>query len=143
MHPEDANDFDRFAHLIDTLPLNDLARTEANKVLNRLARENGGNEYALLYDYLEYLLSLPWQKEEANAIDVAAAESILDEDHYGLKKVKTRVIEQIAVMALRKNRVVRSCFCGASWHGQNVCGPEHCAGFGAQVCAREPGRCAR
>lgn len=104
MHPEDANDFDRFAHLIDTLPLNDLARTEANKVLNRLARENGGNEYALLYDYLEYLLSLPWQKEEANAVDVAAAESILDEDHYGLKKVKTRVIEQIAVMALRKKQ---------------------------------------
>ena len=104
MHPEDANDFDRFAHLIDTLPLNDLARTEANKVLNRLARENGGNEYALLYDYLEYLLSLPWQKEEANAIDVAAAESTLDEDHYGLKKVKTRVIEQIAVMALRKKQ---------------------------------------
>ena len=104
MHPEDANDFDRFAHLIDTLPLNDLARTEANKVLNRLARENGGNEYALLYDYLEYLLSLPWQKEEANAIDVAAAESILDEDHYGLKKVKTRVIEQIAGMALRKKQ---------------------------------------
>lgn len=104
MHPEDANDFDRFAHLIDTLPLNDLARTEANKVLNRLARENGGNEYALLYDYLEYLLSLPWQKEEANAIDVAAAESILNEDHYGLKKVKTRVIEQIAVMALRKKQ---------------------------------------
>lgn len=104
MHPEDANDFDRFAHLIDTLPLNDLARTEANKVLNRLARENGGNEYALLYDYLEYLLSLPWQKEEANAIDVVAAESILDEDHYGLKKVKTRVIEQIAVMALRKKQ---------------------------------------
>ena len=104
MHPEDANDFDRFAHLIDTLPLNDLARTEANKVLNRLARENGGNEYALLYDYLEYLLSLPWQKEEANAIYVAAAESILDEDHYGLKKVKTRVIEQIAVMALRKKQ---------------------------------------
>lgn len=103
MHPEDANDFDRFAHLIDTLPLNDLARTEANKVLNRLARENGGNEYALLYDYLEYLLSLPWQKEEANAIDVAA-ESILDEDHYGLKKVKTRVVEQIAVMALRKKQ---------------------------------------
>lgn len=104
MHPEDANDFDRFAHLIDTLPLNDLARTEANKVLNRLARENGGNEYALLYDYLEYLLSLPWQKEEANAINVAAAESILDEDHYGLKKVKTRVVEQIAVMALRKKQ---------------------------------------
>ena len=53
---------------------------------------------------MEYLISLPWQKEDAGEIDVAAAEAILNEDHYGLKKVKTRVIEQIAVMALRKKQ---------------------------------------
>ena len=105
MHPEEASDLERFAKAIEDLPLNEQARAEANKVLNRLARENGtGNEYALLYDYMEYLLSLPWQKEEAGDIDVAAAETILNEDHYGLKKVKTRVIEQIAVMALRKKQ---------------------------------------
>lgn len=105
MHPEEASDLERFAKAIEELPLNEQARAEANKVLNRLARENGtGNEYALLYDYMEYLLSLPWQKEEAGDIDVAAAETILNEDHYGLKKVKTRVIEQIAVMALRKKQ---------------------------------------
>lgn len=105
MHPEEALDLDRFAKAIEELPLNEQARTEAKKVLNRLARENGsGNEYALLYDYMEYLISLPWQKEDAGEIDVAAAEAILNEDHYGLKKVKTRVIEQIAVMALRKKQ---------------------------------------
>lgn len=104
MHPEDASDYERFAHLIETLPLNDLARAEANKVLGRLSRENGGNEYALLYDYLDYMLSLPWKKEEAAEINVARAEEILNEDHYGLKKVKTRVVEQIAVMALRKKQ---------------------------------------
>ena len=105
MHPEEASDLDRFAKAIEELPLNEQARTEAKKVLNRLARENGsGNEYALLYDYMEYLISLPWQKEDAGEIDVAAAEAILNEDHYGLKKVKTRVIEQIAVMALRKKQ---------------------------------------
>ena len=105
MHPEEASDLERFAKAIEELPLNEQARTEAKKVLNRLARENGsGNEYALLYDYMEYLISLPWQKEEAGEIDVAAAEAILNEDHYGLKKVKTRVIEQIAVMALRKKQ---------------------------------------
>ena len=105
MHPEEASDLERFAKAIDELPLNDQASAEAKKVLGRLERENGsGNEYALLYDYMEYLLSLPWQKEEAKTIDVAAAEKILDEDHYGLKKVKTRVIEQIAVMALRKKQ---------------------------------------
>lgn len=105
MHPEEASDLERFAKAIEELPLNEQARTEAKKVLNRLARENGsGNEYALLYDYMEYLISLPWQKEDAGEIDVAAAEAILNEDHYGLKKVKTRVIEQIAVMALRKKQ---------------------------------------
>lgn len=130
------NDFDRFAHLIDTLPLNDLARTEANKVLNRLARENGGNEYALLYDYLEYLLSLPWQKEEANAIDVAAAESILDEDHYGLKKVKTRVIEQIAVMALRKKQSGSILlFVGPPGTGKTSVGQSIERLWGASMCA--------
>lgn len=105
MHPEEASDLERFAKAIEELPLNEQARTEAKKVLNRLARENGsGNEYALLYDYMEYLISLPWQKEDAGEIDVTAAEAILNEDHYGLKKVKTRVIEQIAVMALRKKQ---------------------------------------
>ncbi len=105
MHPEEASDLERFAKAIEELPFNEQARTEAKKVLNRLARENGsGNEYALLYDYMEYLISLPWQKEDAGEIDVAAAEAILNEDHYGLKKVKTRVIEQIAVMALRKKQ---------------------------------------
>lgn len=105
MHPEEASDLERFAKAIEELPLNEQARTEAKKVLNRLARENGsGNEYALLYDYMEYLISLPWQKEDAGEIDVAAAEAILNEDHYGLKKVKTRVIEQISVMALRKKQ---------------------------------------
>ncbi|MEE0511324.1 MAG: endopeptidase La [Peptococcaceae bacterium] len=105
MHPEEASDLDRFAKAIEELPLNEQARAEANKVLNRLARENGtGNEYALLFDYMEYLLSLPWKKEEADDIDVAAAETILNEDHYGLKKVKNRVIEQIAVMALCKKQ---------------------------------------
>lgn len=105
MHPEESSDLERFAKAIEELPLNEQARTEATKVLNRLARENGsGNEYALLYDYMEYLISLPWQKEEADDIDVAAAETVLNEDHYGLKKVKTRVIEQIAVMALRKKQ---------------------------------------
>ena len=105
MHPEDASDLARFADQIEKLPLNDLARAEARKVLKRLERENGmGNEYALLVDYMEYLLALPWQKEEAKDIDVARAEAILDEDHYGLKKVKARVIQQIAVMALKKKQ---------------------------------------
>lgn len=105
MHPENSSDLDGFAKKIDELALNDLAKNEARKVLRRLRQENnGGNEYALLYDYMEYLLSMPWSKQEAKAVDVAKAEAILDEDHYGLKKVKSRVIQQLAVMALKKRQ---------------------------------------
>lgn len=105
MHPENSSDLDLFAKKIESLPMNDLAKNEARKVLRRLRQENaGGNEYALLFDYMEYLLALPWEKQEAGEIDVNAAQAVLDEDHYGLKKVKDRVIQQLAVMALKKRQ---------------------------------------
>lgn len=105
MHPENSSDLDAFAKKIETLPMNELAKSEARKILRRLRQENGGgNEYALLYDYMEYLLSLPWEKQVAKDVDVLKAEAILDEDHYGLKKVKDRVIQQLAVMALKKRQ---------------------------------------
>ena len=105
MHPENATGLEQFAKKIEDLPMNDFAKAEARKVLRRLNQENSsGNEYALLYDYLEYLLALPWEKAESQEIDVAAAEAILNEDHYGLDKVKRRVIQQLAVMALKKRQ---------------------------------------
>lgn len=105
MHPENLSELEQFATKIQTLPLNAQAKAEAEKVLRRLKQENGtGNEYALLYDYMEYLLSMPWKRQRAKKIDVAYAKKVLDEDHYGLKKVKTRVIQQIAVMSLKKKQ---------------------------------------
>ncbi|MBR7039812.1 MAG: endopeptidase La, partial [Oscillospiraceae bacterium] len=53
-------------------------------------------------DYLDFMASLPWQKEEAKEIDLDEAERILDADHFGLEKVKRRIIQQIAVMNLKK-----------------------------------------
>lgn len=105
MHPEEGDELDALEARMKETPLNEEAVTEANRVMRRLRHENGqGNEYALLYDYMEYLLSLPWVRAEAKDIDIAEAEKILDEDHYGLKKVKQRVIEQLAVMKLTKKQ---------------------------------------
>lgn len=105
MHPEEGDELDQFAARLEALPLGDEARAEANKVLRRLRQENGqGNEYALLYDYMEYFLSLPWEREEASDFDLDEAERILNEDHYGLKKVKQRVVEELAVMKLTKKQ---------------------------------------
>lgn len=62
------------------------------------------HEYGMLYDYLDFVTSLSWKKEPAFDVDLAEAEQILDEEHYGLKKVKRRIIEQMAVMALNKKQ---------------------------------------
>ncbi len=58
----------------------------------------------MLYDYLDFVTGLSWKKADAERIDLDAARRILDEDHYGLKKVKERVIQQIAVMNLKKRQ---------------------------------------
>lgn len=56
------------------------------------------------YDYLDFVTSLSWKHPEFTPIDLNRAEEILDEDHYGLKKVKERIIQQIAVMALNRKQ---------------------------------------
>ena len=58
----------------------------------------------MLYDYLDFLTGLSWKKEEQKEIDLDEAEKILSEDHFGLKKVKERMIQQIAVMNLKKQQ---------------------------------------
>ncbi len=58
----------------------------------------------MLYDWLDFVTGLSWKKEEQQFIDLGKAQEILDEDHYGLKKVKQRIIQQIAVMNLRKEQ---------------------------------------
>ena len=62
------------------------------------------HEYGLLYDYLDFVTSLSWKTPKMPSIDLKEAEAILDEDHYGLKKVKERIIQQLAVMALNKKQ---------------------------------------
>ena len=58
----------------------------------------------MLYDYLDFVTSLSWKAPRVSKIDLKKAEEILDEDHYGLKKVKERIIQQLAVMALNKKQ---------------------------------------
>lgn len=85
--------------------MNEEARKEAEKVLNRMKQEGkDSHEYGMLYDYLDFVTSLSWKTEEQTEINLQEAEEILDEDHYGLKKVKDRIIQQLAVMALNKKQ---------------------------------------
>lgn len=69
------------------------------KELDKLGRLNPQSpDYSVQYSYLDLLTSLPWNKLDPLTTDFASAEQILDSDHYGLEKVKERILEQLAVM---------------------------------------------
>ncbi|MBQ9031167.1 MAG: endopeptidase La [Parasporobacterium sp.] len=105
MHPENITDIQRFEEKIRESGMNETARKEAEKVLNRLKQEGHQSaETGMLYDYLDFVTGLSWKKEETKQIDLEEARKILDEDHTGLKKVKERIIQQIAVMNLKKQQ---------------------------------------
>ena len=105
MHPETVSDTRRFEQKIREAGMNETARMEAEKVLNRLKQEGSKSpEYGMLYDYLDFVTSLNWKKAAPEVIDLDEAQEILEADHYGLKKVKRRMIEQIAVMNLKQEQ---------------------------------------
>ena len=105
MHPEKVSDIRKFELKIEEAGMNETAKGEALKVLNRLKQEsNGGTEAGMLYDYLDFVTGLSWKKEQMQNIDLSEAEAVLEEDHFGLGKVKQRIIQQIAVMNLKKEQ---------------------------------------
>lgn len=68
------------------------------------AQGPNGTEYNVIRNYLELLVSLPWKKAENKQVDLIEARRILDEQHYGLEKVKDRIIQHLAVMQLKKDK---------------------------------------
>lgn len=105
MHPENLSDYEKYDQKIKESGMNETARKEAEKVLSRLKNEGQQSpEHGMLYDYLDFITKLSWKKEPAKHIDLTEARRVLDADHYGLKKVKDRIIQQIAVMNLKKEQ---------------------------------------
>lgn len=78
---------------------------KAMKELKRLAQMSQFNpESSYIRSYLDWLVELPWSKESLSEIDIKKAQKILDEDHFGLNKVKERIVEFLAVMELKKRK---------------------------------------
>lgn len=92
-------DVDKLRKKAAALPLPDdvkeLFERECSK-LNRMAPQSP--DYSVLLSYLELLTDLPWGKEDKLNDDISEAESVLESDHYGLEKVKERILEQIALL---------------------------------------------
>jgi len=96
------------------------ARKEAKK-LSQMAQFNP--EAGYIRNYLEWLVSLPWSNSSKNNVDIKRAEKILDEDHYGLKKAKERIVEYLAVHKLSgKMKGPILCFAGPPGVGKTSIG---------------------
>ena len=90
---------------IEALELGDDARVEVERELRRLERTLPQSaEYQVIRTFLEWVTELPWNARTEDKIDLAAAEAILHEDHYGLEDVKDRIVEFLAVRKLQMDR---------------------------------------
>jgi ATP-dependent Lon protease len=100
------------------------SRDKANKELSRLAKMSSYNpEAAYIRNYIEWLTDLPWKAAPKNKIDMKKAEKVLDEEHYGLKKVKERIMEYLAVYKLAgKLHGPILCFAGPPGTGKTSIG---------------------
>jgi ATP-dependent Lon protease len=97
---------------------------QARKELRRLQRmPEAAGEYGMVRTYLDWLIELPWALPEEKPIDIAQARKILDEDHYGLDKIKRRIIEYLAVRKLApQGKAPILCFVGPPGVGKTSLG---------------------
>jgi ATP-dependent Lon protease len=97
---------------------------QARKELRRLQRmPEAAGEYGMVRTYLDWLIELPWALPEEKPIDIAGARKILDEDHYGLDKIKRRIIEYLAVRKLApQGKAPILCFVGPPGVGKTSLG---------------------
>jgi ATP-dependent Lon protease len=97
---------------------------QARKELRRLQKmPEAAGEYGMVRTYLDWLIDLPWKLPEEKPIDIAEARRILDEDHYGLDKIKRRIVEYLAVRKLAPHgKAPILCFVGPPGVGKTSLG---------------------
>lgn len=124
----------RLRDRLEAAGLSTEAQEQANRELERLAQTPpAAAEHAVIRTYLEWMADLPWSKLSDEDIDVAEARRILDEDHYGLDKVKDRIVEYLAVMKFKRDlRGPILCFVGPPGTGKTSLGNSIARALGRQ-----------
>ncbi len=109
---------------LDQAQLPPRVREEADRELGKLQRLNpAAPDYQLMRTYLELICELPWQTSTTDSLDLDAAQRVLDEDHYGLADIKTRIVEHLAVMQLNpRGHAPILCFVGPPGVGKTSLG---------------------
>lgn len=102
---EQAVEVEEFRQKIDSASMPEEAAKQAHRELDRLSRlPTAAAEYGVIRTYLDWLVSIPWAQTTSDNLDISHARKILDDDHYGLKDVKERVLEYLAIRKLRIER---------------------------------------
>jgi ATP-dependent Lon protease len=101
----DQGDLDGLEERIAKANLPQEAEQVAKKQLKRLRNiQVGSAEYTVVRTYLDWILDLPWHAQTPDNMDIGSVRRVLDEDHYGLEKVKKRILEYLAVRKLKKDK---------------------------------------
>jgi ATP-dependent Lon protease len=121
---EDGDEVSELREAIDKANLPEEAREQALKELKRLERmSDASGEHSMLRTWLDTVIQLPWSKLDSEAIDIAHARRVLDEDHFGLDKIKRRIVEYLAVRKLNpQGRSPILCFVGPPGVGKTSLG---------------------
>ena len=119
-----ARELAELAEAIDSAGMPEEVAAQARKELKRLQRTpEASAEYGMIRTYLDTLLDLPWAAPAPQPIDIAEARRILDADHYGLEKIKTRIVEYLAVRKLApEGKAPILCFVGPPGVGKTSLG---------------------
>ncbi|MBN1326698.1 MAG: endopeptidase La [Candidatus Cloacimonetes bacterium] len=121
---EEKTDLLDFKKKIEATPLSPEARIKADEELKKLSTLNNFSpEYSVVHSYLTWILDLPWDEPVLKNFTLKDAENILEEDHYGLQKVKERILEYLAVVKLAskvKGQIL--CFVGPPGVGKTSLG---------------------
>jgi len=109
LHGEEGEEeVENYRAQIEALGLPEAVRGEVERELNRFARMHPDSaEASVIRTYLDWIVSLPWNTRTEDDLDLKRAKEVLEEDHYGLEKVKDRVLEFLAVRKLKQERALR------------------------------------
>jgi ATP-dependent Lon protease len=131
---DDEEEVERMRAAIEAAGMSEEALKQALRELERFEQTpSAAAEHSVIRNYLDWMTSMPWSRVSEDHLDVVAAHRVLDEDHFGLEKIKDRIVEYIAVLSLKRDlKGPILCFVGPPGTGKTSLGKSVARALGRQ-----------